>query len=72
MVVRAYRLGIIDYLVELSQNEKAVSIKIICQLSEENVGIVQRVSEQVGAIRILNGNESLYGMYIIDVHAKAP
>ena len=65
-MVRAYRLGIIDYLVELSQNEKAVSIKIICQLSEENVGIVQRVSEQAPGIRILNGNESLYGMYIID------
>ena len=65
-MVRAYRLGIIDYLVELSQNEKAVSIKIICQLSEENVGIVKRVSEQAPGIRILNGNESLYGMYIID------
>ena len=65
-MVRAYRLGIIDYLVELSQNEKAVSIKIICQLSDENVGIVQRVSEQAPGIRILNGNESLYGMYIID------
>ena len=65
-MVRAYRLGIIDYLVELSQNEKAVSIKIICQLSDENVGIVKRVSEQAPGIRILNGNESLYGMYIID------
>ena len=65
-MVRAYRLGLIDYLVELSQNEKAVSIKIICQLSDENVGIVQRVSEQAPGIRILNGNESLYGMYIID------
>ena len=65
-MVRAYRLGIIDYLVKISQNEKAVSIKIICQLSEENVGIVKKVSEQAPGIRILNGNESLYGMYIID------
>ena len=65
-MVRADRLGIIDYLVELSQNEKDVSIKIICQLSKENVGIVNKVSEQAPAIRILNGNESLYGMYIID------
>ena len=65
-MVRADRLGIIDYLVELSQKEKAVSIKIICQLSKENVGIVNKVSEQAPAIRILNGNDSLYGMYIID------
>jgi two-component system, OmpR family, sensor histidine kinase VicK len=65
-MVRAYRLGIIDYLVRISQNEKAVSIKIICQLSDENVGIVKKVSEQAPGIRILNGNESLYGMYIID------
>ena len=65
-MVRADRLGIIDYLVELSQKEKDVSIKIICQLSKENVGIVNKVSEQAPAIRILNGNESLYGMYIID------
>ncbi len=65
-MVRADRLGIIDYLVELSQKEKDVSIKIICQLSKENVGIVNKVSEQAPGIRILNGNESLYGMYIID------
>jgi two-component system, OmpR family, sensor histidine kinase VicK len=65
-MVRADRLGIIDYLVELSQKEKAVSIKIICQLSRENVGIVNKLSEQAPAIRILNGNDSLYGMYIID------
>jgi two-component system, OmpR family, sensor histidine kinase VicK len=65
-MVRADRLGIIDYLVELSQKEKAVSIKIICQLSKENVDIVNKVSEQAPAIRILNGNDSLYGMYIID------
>jgi two-component system sensor histidine kinase VicK len=35
-------------------------------LSEKNFGIVRRVSEQAPGIRILNGNDSLYGMYIID------
>jgi signal transduction histidine kinase len=65
-MVRADRLGIIDYLVELSQKEKTVTIKIICQLSKENVGIVNKVSEQAPAVRILSGNDSLYGMYIID------
>ncbi|MGC2383787.1 MAG: hypothetical protein WA631_11835, partial [Nitrososphaeraceae archaeon] len=65
-MVRADRLGIIDYLVKISQKERDVNIKIICQLSKENVGIVKKVSEQAPGIRILNGNESLYGMYIID------
>ncbi|MFL6378651.1 MAG: sensor histidine kinase, partial [Nitrososphaeraceae archaeon] len=65
-MVRADRLGIIDHLAKISQKENAVSIKIICPLSEKNFGIVRRVSEQAPGIRILNGNDSLYGMYIID------
>ena len=65
-MVRADRLGIIDYLVKVSQKENGVSTKIICPLSEKNFGIVKRVSEQASDIRILNGNDSLYGMYIID------
>jgi signal transduction histidine kinase len=65
-MVRADRLGVIDYLVKLSQKEKAATIKIICQLSKENITIIDKVSQQAPAISILNGNESLYGMYIID------
>jgi two-component system, OmpR family, sensor histidine kinase VicK len=44
-MVRADRLGIFDHLVKISQKENAVSIKIICPLSEKNFGIVRRVSE---------------------------
>jgi two-component system sensor histidine kinase VicK len=65
-MVRAYRLGIIDYLVKVSQKENSVSTKIICPLSKENYSIVKKISEQAPSIRILNGNDSLYGMYILD------
>jgi signal transduction histidine kinase len=65
-MVRAYRLGIIDYLVKVSEKENAVSTKIICPLSKANYNIVKKISEQAPNIRILNGNDSLYGMYILD------
>jgi two-component system, OmpR family, sensor histidine kinase VicK len=65
-MVRAYRLGIIDYLVKVSQKENGVSTKIICPLSKENYSIVKKISEQAPSVRILNGNDSLYGMYILD------
>jgi two-component system sensor histidine kinase VicK len=65
-MVRADRLGVIDYLMKLSQKEIATTIKIICPLSKENTSIIDKVSQQAPAISILNGNESLYGMYIID------
>ena len=43
-----------------------LTIKIICPLSEENSKVVKRISERAPHIAILNGNKSLYGMYIID------
>lgn len=63
-LVRIDRLGIIDYLVKASQN--GVIVKIICQLSEENTEIQKKISENASDIRILDGNSSPYGMYIID------
>jgi two-component system sensor histidine kinase VicK len=65
-MIRADRLGVIDYLVKVSHKENRVSTKIICPLSKDNFGIVKRVTEQAPDIGVLNGNDSLYGMYIID------
>ena len=65
-MVRADRLGVIDYLVKVSHKESPVSTKIICPLSKENFGILKRVTEQAPDIGFLNGNDFLYGMYIID------
>jgi two-component system sensor histidine kinase VicK len=65
-MIRAYRLGVIDHLIKASQKQNSANIKIICPLSKENSDIVRKVSEQAPNIRILNGTDSLYGMYIID------
>ncbi|MGH9974469.1 MAG: sensor histidine kinase, partial [Nitrososphaeraceae archaeon] len=56
--------GIIDSLTKASQN--GANVKIICQLSKENSEIQEKISEKAPDIRILDGNISPYGMYIID------
>lgn len=66
-MVRMDRLGLIDYLVKASQN--GANVKIICPLSKENAEIQKKIFENAPDIRILDGNSSPYGMYIID-HEK--
>jgi two-component system, OmpR family, sensor histidine kinase VicK len=63
-MVRVDRLGIIDYLLKASQN--GANVKIICPLSEENTEIQKKIYDNAPDIRILDGNNSPYGMYIID------
>jgi two-component system, OmpR family, sensor histidine kinase VicK len=63
-LVRIDRLGIIDYLVKASQD--GANVKIICELSKENAEIQKKISNNAPDIRILDGNNSPYGMYIID------
>jgi two-component system sensor histidine kinase VicK len=63
-MVRIDRLGIIDYLVKASQN--GANVKIICELSKDNLEIQKKISENGPDIRILDGNKSPYGMYITD------
>jgi signal transduction histidine kinase len=65
-MIRAYRLGVIDHLIKASQKQNSANIKIICPLSEENSDIIRKIFEQAPNIKILNGTDSLYGMYIID------
>ena len=63
-LLRVDRLGIVDSLLKASKS--GAEIKIICQLSEENSLIQKKISENAPDIRILDGNTSPYGMYIID------
>jgi two-component system, OmpR family, sensor histidine kinase VicK len=63
-MVRLDKLGVIDHMIMASQN--GAIIKIICPLSEENSDIVRKISEQAPNIRILNGVDLPYGMYIAD------
>jgi signal transduction histidine kinase len=65
-MVRMDRLGVIDYLIKAAQKDSIGSIRIICPISEVNSEIINKVSEKAPNIRILNGNNSTYGMYIVD------
>ena len=68
-IVRIHKIGIIDYLIKASQNEGTGAIMIICPISEANSEIIKKVSENAPTIKIVNGNDSPYGMYIVDGHA---
>ncbi len=65
-MIRVDRLGIIDYLINASQQKNAAVIKIICLLSEENSGVLKKISEHAPNIKILNGKVSPHGMFIVD------
>jgi two-component system, OmpR family, sensor histidine kinase VicK len=63
-MLRLDRMGLIDYTIKASQN--GATVKIICPLSNENDHIVKKISERAPQIQVLNGNNSPYGMYIVD------
>jgi two-component system, OmpR family, sensor histidine kinase VicK len=63
-LMRMDRLGIIDHLTKESKN--GAIIKIICPLSERNSELVKRLSQDAPDIKILNGNNSIIGMFIAD------
>jgi two-component system sensor histidine kinase VicK len=63
-MVRVDKLGVIDYVIKASQN--GATVKIICPLSEENSEVVNKISENAKDIVILDGKNSLYGLYIAD------
>jgi signal transduction histidine kinase len=64
-IVRADRMGIIDYLIKASQENNA-AVKIVCPLSKENSDVIKKVSDNAPHIRILDGNISSTGMFIVD------
>ena len=66
-MVRLDRLQVFNYVIKASQ-EKAAEVKIICPLSRVNSHIVKRISDCAPNIKILNGNNSPYGMFIVDSH----
>ena len=61
---RLERLGVIDYTINASQN--GAIVRMICPLSPGNSRIVKKITDNAPAIKILNGNNSPYGMYIVD------
>ena len=66
-MVRIDRLGVIDHLIKVAQNGgNTTTIRIICPLSEVNRDIAKKISEYAPTIRILDGNNSSYSMYIVN------
>jgi signal transduction histidine kinase len=63
-LIRIDRLGIIDHLIKKSKN--GTIIKIICPLTERNSELVRRLAQEVPDIKIINGNNSTSGMFIVD------
>jgi two-component system, OmpR family, sensor histidine kinase VicK len=63
-LIRVDRLGVIDHIINASQ--RGATVKIICPLSEENSNIKKKIDEQASGVKVLDGNNSPYGMYIMD------
>jgi two-component system, OmpR family, sensor histidine kinase VicK len=63
-IVRADRLGILDYLIHASN--KGALIKIISPITEENSYIVEQICQKAPSIMILNGGSSHSGLFIAD------
>ena len=63
-IVRAKRLGILDYLITASK--RGAVIKIITPITEENLQFTEQFCEKAPNIRILNGGASHSGLFIVD------
>ena len=64
-ILRADRLGVLDYLINASKNKGAL-VKIISPMTEENSQIVERTCEKAPDIKILNGGSSHSGLLVVD------
>jgi two-component system, OmpR family, sensor histidine kinase VicK len=64
-MVRLDRLQVFDYIIKASQ-ENGTEVKIMCPLSQVNFHIVKRILDYAPNIKIINGNNSPYGMFIVD------
>jgi two-component system sensor histidine kinase VicK len=64
-IIRADRLGVLDSLVNASNNKGAL-VKIISPITEENSQIVEKIRERAPDIKILNGGRSHSGLMVID------
>jgi two-component system, OmpR family, sensor histidine kinase VicK len=67
-MIRANKIGVIDYLIEASAKKGAL-VRIVCPLAEENSEIVEMISKRAPDIRILNydnNTSSHSGLFIAD------
>jgi len=65
-MVRIDKLGIVDYLIEASQKSDTTIIRVVCPLSSENAEVTNKIAKNAPRIQILNGNDYMYGIYVVD------
>jgi hypothetical protein len=58
-LMRVDRLGLIDHVINASQ--RGATVKTICPLSKENSKVIAKINEQASAVKVLNGDSTLYG-----------
>jgi two-component system, OmpR family, sensor histidine kinase VicK len=64
-IMRADRLGVLDYLVNAS-NDKGALVRIISPITDENSQIVEKICARAPGIKILNDGSSHSGLMVID------
>ncbi|MDQ3848600.1 MAG: HAMP domain-containing histidine kinase, partial [Thermoproteota archaeon] len=55
-LVREYKLGILNHLIQVSKNIHLKGIRISCPIDDKNIQIVRELNEQAPNIKILNNN----------------
>jgi signal transduction histidine kinase len=65
-MVRIDKLGIVDYLIKASQKSDTTIVRVVCPLSNENSEVTNKIAENAPRIKILNGNNYTYGIYVVD------
>ena len=65
-MLRIDKLGIVDYLIKASQKSDTTIIRIVCSFSDENSEIISKITENAPRIKVVNGIDLPYGMYIVD------
>jgi signal transduction histidine kinase len=64
-MLRADKLGVIDYLIEAS-SQRSAKVKMICPLNKENSDIIKRILQNAPSITIINGGSSHSGLFLVD------
>jgi signal transduction histidine kinase len=58
-LVREYKLGILNYLIEASKNKDIRDVRIICSIDDNNAQIIRWLYEEAPNIKILNTTTNL-------------
>ena len=65
-MLRIDKLGVVDYLIKASQKSDTTIIRLVCSFSDENSEIISKITENAPRIKVVNGTNLPYGMYIVD------